>query len=497
MSQTKSPCIYDRENRWVSIKLLKSLAANTACSHVAIAKPHGSSQMLSEVLVIVASPCFKQPNENIPAHCGRSFEAKLWVACFPNEAAARRLPSWETQPIVVRLRSLHPDRLLFKTDVGELSQEITLKRLAGLPLLESIGIPRNDLVDDRAQHFQFTPGEDRQFASIDLEGDIWPNHEQTGRSRKVKAFVAVTVPSIKECEMALLSNGNAGKEDRFLKTLVPLNVLCLNDYRVVDGYYRFDSVVRSRLCALRDRIIAPLVKKSTERENYLIAAAPGIGKSHLPNQIAFELRESIEYIVINVSSITKDALHKATQQCSNSTRPVLCTLDEIDARPAESWLYDSMFSCLDLNKLEKHQIVFVLLGSAPGGLPGLIASMSSRHKGRDLVSRIPVDNHFELSIPGFEDQFVIVASSAREQMKTRLSIESIEKMVFYYVVKNDLSPRQIDELIRTAVQRMAPTERVLRYSHLFDPANRRNQNFWAQNASAANDLSVTAVGIRD
>ncbi len=185
---------------------------------------------------------------------------------------------------------------------------------------------------------------------------------------------------------------------------------------------------------------------------------------------------------------------------NKATTPVLCLIDEIDARENETWPYEKFFSTLDLNLDEKRCIVFVLIGSYPTGMQGMIRSMECRSKGKDLLDRIPASNRFEIPAPVIEDRAIIIAShvlAAAE--KRKLEVKEIEKLALYYALGNvDIqTPRQLSDLIQDAVNRLQQGEDRLKYDDLFFSGDRRNQKFWAEHQNVAMELSDIYILLKE
>jgi hypothetical protein len=255
--------------------------------------------------------------------------------------------------------------------------------------------------------------------------------------------------------------------------------ISLSDSTVVGQYRRFNAQVCNSLREWVQRITAPLIAKTGQRENFLIWAAPGSGKTFLIQQIAAEMSGSVEYIECNLAEDEQEDFIGKVNSVETASRPVLCLLDEIDARSTDDWPYDKCFSKLDLNLKPDRQVVFVLIGSTQTSVSTMANAIAQRYKGKDLLSRIPLNqNTFEIPAPDFEDSVVMVMSQLVASLGERL--RSVEKLALFYVLCNESlrnSPRQLGEFATAAAARLEQGEKRLRYHHLFRPGDDAQYEF--------------------
>jgi phosphoserine phosphatase len=83
--------------------------------------------------------------------------------------------------------------------------------------------------------------------------------------------------------------------------LKDLTELRLGALSVHGKYRRFSNEDRSRLVGLADRIRRPLSEKSHTRENFLIYASPGSGKTFFIEELARTLESGITFVPIDLS----------------------------------------------------------------------------------------------------------------------------------------------------------------------------------------------------
>ena len=80
-----------------------------------------------------------------------------------------------------------------------------------------------------------------------------------------------------------------------------LETVDLARYSVVGSYTRFDEAVRNALKDARQRIVGGLQHRGNRRENHLLWAAPGSGKTYLIQQIAESLGDRVQYHEVNLA----------------------------------------------------------------------------------------------------------------------------------------------------------------------------------------------------
>jgi hypothetical protein len=270
---------------------------------------------------------------------------------------------------------------------------------------------------------------------------------------------------------------------------------------VVGKYLRYDEQTRNKLHDRVKQIKQPLRTKTDMRENFLIWAAPGSGKTFLIEQIAEDLRTAekvpVQFVECNLSRDPKDKFVEEVNQLPKMNQPVLCLLDEIDARGDEDWPYEACFSHLDLNLKKDKQIVFVLIGSSQTSVDALADTMKERWKGKDLLSRVLVEQR-GFAIPPLTtgDAAVMIAGEVLNQLGPR--IDSIEKLALFYVLSRAAlrkSPRQLTEFVKAAARRVPDDERRLRFCHLFDATIYKDVEFLKAHEGLLDDLKEKDVEV--
>jgi HAD superfamily phosphoserine phosphatase-like hydrolase len=264
-----------------------------------------------------------------------------------------------------------------------------------------------------------------------------------------------------------------------LKSVSRINI---REQAVIGNYCRFEEKARNELSDLSKRIMDAVATKVPTRENYLIWGAPGSGKTFLIEEIGANLGDDALFLKIDISALTKDEILRDLSRLAGVKGKCLCLLDEIDGKSDQTWLYDEIYKKLDLNECsDRESLVFVLLGSCPGGVKKLDAAIRLRYKGEDLLSRISCRQHFEISSLNIGDTLTVFISkvlSAAQIQKKR--VDEIEKTACYYALAFDdrSSPRQLKILADKAVARM-DSSGLLRYHDLFDRSGSTGFEFWS------------------
>jgi len=279
-----------------------------------------------------------------------------------------------------------------------------------------------------------------------------------------------------------------------------LDWVALSRYRIVGDYTRHDETVRNILKDVRQKIAAGFDRPSRKRENYLIWAASGSGKTYFVQQVAASLPQSVRYQECNLAKCGRDELLKILAQLDTDNKSCLCLIDEVDAKPDESWPYEVLLPYLDASVDRSAQFVFVLSGSSGSSLVDMKKQMASRPKGADLLTRIPAGNEYEIPQMNLGDRVLIALSQFKQAgRETGREIQAVEKLGLYYIALNSRlsNARQLHELAVRAVERLSGGEDRVKYDHLFGAGDPENKAFWMQSLPAAADLANRFVTLED
>src|SRR2546425_123142 len=286
-----------------------------------------------------------------------------------------------------------------------------------------------------------------------------------------------------------------GKEAREADSVLGgLTVASLSLCRVVGNYMRYDQAARNTLKDARQKMVAAFHLPSTRRENYLLWAAPGSGKTYFISEVAASLDRLAQYRELNLAKLTESAFRSALGEVTDLKQPCLCLIDEVDAKSDERWPYELLLPFFDSTAVHDSPRVFVVAGSSGSGPAGMKERIASRPKGADMLSRIPVDNEYSVPGMGAGDRIVVALSQFRLAGK-RLGrdVREVEKLGLYYVALNRrlTNARQLHELAVRAVERMSPGDDRVKDDNIFNPGDPENKAFWGQYHPVVRILSLT------
>jgi ATPase family protein associated with various cellular activities (AAA) len=273
--------------------------------------------------------------------------------------------------------------------------------------------------------------------------------------------------------------------------IAELDTVRLSRYRVVGRYTRFEPAVLNELKDARNRIVSGIEHHSHHRENHLLWAAPGSGKTFFVAQIAASLESEVEYHEINLAKLDGHGFEAVLRAATESSKPALCLVDEMDAHSSEPWPYEVLMPYLDANLNGSSHVVFVLAGSSGFSLEGMKQRVNSRPKGADVLSRIPSMNQFTIAPLGFGDRVLVALSQLHTAgVEIGHDIQEVEKLGLYYIAVSDrlASARQLQEFAAAAVERIPRGDDRVKYDHLFVPGDPENKRFWMDVSNVARDL---------
>jgi pimeloyl-ACP methyl ester carboxylesterase len=279
-----------------------------------------------------------------------------------------------------------------------------------------------------------------------------------------------------------------------------LDWVVLSRYRVVGDYTRYEETARNTLKDVRHKIAAGFDRPSRKRENYLIWAAPGSGKTYFVQQVAASLPQTIRYQECNLAKCSRQEFLARLGQLDAENKPCLCLVDEVDAKPNEAWPYEVLLPYLDASADRGTQFVFVLAGSSGSSLVEIKKHIASRPKGADLLTRIPAGNEHEIPPMNLGDRVLVVLSQFRKAgREVGREVKEVEKLGLYYVALNSrlANARQLRELAVRAIERLPTGEDRVKYDHLFGAGDPENKAFWMQSLPAASELANRFVTLED
>jgi len=279
-----------------------------------------------------------------------------------------------------------------------------------------------------------------------------------------------------------------------------LDGVILSRYRVVGDYTRYEETVRNMLKDVRHKIAGGFDKPSRKRDNYLIWAAPGSGKTYFAQQVAASLSETIRYQECNLAKYNREEFITNLSQLDTDSKPCLCLIDELDAKSQEVWPYEVLLPYLDASADRGAKFVFILAGSSGSSLVEMKGRIASRPKGADLLTRIPVGNEYEIPPMNLGDRVLVILSQFRKVgREVGREVKEVEKLGLYYVALNSrlTNARQLRELAVRAVERLSTGEDRIKYDHLFGAGDPENKAFWMQSLPAAAELANKFVSMEE
>jgi predicted ATPase/Flp pilus assembly protein TadD len=259
-----------------------------------------------------------------------------------------------------------------------------------------------------------------------------------------------------------------------------LSSVRMDDYAVVGSYMRFGEQVRERLKDARLRIAEACAQPARRRDNHLLWAAPGSGKTYFVEQVAASLPE-VGYAELNLAKLTEASFREGLTQVI-AGGPTICLIDEVDAKPDEPWPYEALMPFLDVNLERGGGIVFVLAGSSGATIDEFKGRIRGRPKGTDVLSRVPEANGWEIAPMDAGDR-ILVALSQMLNAAADLdrSIAGVEKLALHYLAAAPhlANARQLREFAVRAVERASARSDRIRYDDLFDSGDPENKRYWA------------------
>ncbi|MCI0878569.1 MAG: tetratricopeptide repeat protein [Chloroflexi bacterium] len=279
-----------------------------------------------------------------------------------------------------------------------------------------------------------------------------------------------------------------------------MDSISLSRFNVVPGYSKYDERTRNLLKDARQRIVEGLQHPGQKRENHLLWAAPGSGKTYFVQRVSSTLPDTVAYHEINLARFGQQEFVDALGRLDNATGPCLCLVDEIDAKPEDVWPYEVLLPYLDAGVVRGAPYIFVMAGSSGSGIDEMKRHIAIRPKGADLLSRVPAINECQIPSLGTGDRLLMAMSQFRQKgREAGKDVQSVEKLGLYYVALNPLlgNARQLREFVVRAVQRMPAGEDRIKYDHLFSAGDPENKAFWSEAVSIAGDLENRYVAVED
>ena len=273
--------------------------------------------------------------------------------------------------------------------------------------------------------------------------------------------------------------------------LTAMRRLRTSEYGVVGDYTRYDQGTRNALKDLKQKMLDGLRSSSARRENFMVWAPPGSGKTYLVQQVADAAGSGVDYVELNLAQMEEQDFRSALERGRQGGNPSIWLVDEIDSKEGASWPYEALLTHLEGGEPGAGRRVFVLAGSSGSSLETFARSLGLRPKGADMLSRIPSENQYTIPALTPEDRILVaVGTLQRAAGKAGREILEIEKLALYFIASNPglSSARQLREFALRCVERIPPSEDRVRFDNLFDPGDAKNKSFWLEAKSRAPQL---------
>jgi len=260
------------------------------------------------------------------------------------------------------------------------------------------------------------------------------------------------------------------------------NTVQLSEYKIIGNYVRYDEEVINELKNLKQKIIH--ATKTKGNGNFLIWGSPGTGKTYLINQIADSQKDKIEYHELNLAELDKNEFKLKINEIEKKRKNCICLIDEVDSDSQTNWIYEFLLPHLLPPSKRKFKICFILAGSGLGSMEKMKEKIKSKNKGTDCLDRIPDDNQYTIPTPNVADRFLTISSQLlnKSKEKKNMEINKIDKLALFYILVSPQysSPRQIEQLVTSAVLRVPYGEDRMSYDALFEYGDLVNKEFWLQ-----------------
>lgn len=250
----------------------------------------------------------------------------------------------------------------------------------------------------------------------------------------------------------------------------------LDDYRVCGNYFRFEQGVRNILIDLMPRVEQIFREKTRWKNwnNFVLWGNPGSGKTHFVKELARACLQGVQLVILNVAKSTRGQLEETLDLCSKKLKEqekLLLFIDEVDAKEEEPWILPTLLKPLEWGREEGKPVICFVAGSKGERLEEFLARLSKMNKGPDFLSRVPETNRVAISALTYRDRIIIfVALTANCALEANCRLERFEKAALATVaIRSDLSQaRAIYDTAVSAAGRIALTQKLLAYDHLFD-----------------------------
>ena len=353
---------------------------------------------------------------------------------------------------------------------------------------------------------EFVPLESNNHLLLESE-PAWPRFLSEFRrftGVPSKANTSLAEPAIETSSVTTHVSGAGQHDDQMLEEarflIAELDEIDLTRFDVVRGYSKYEEVPRNILKDARQKITEGLEIPGRRRENHLIWASPGSGKTYFVERVFAMQTSPVDYLELNLAKSTQAEFQSALRGLDETDGSWLCLVDEVDAQPEATWPYEMLLPYLDASIDSARKLVFVLAGSSGSSVDEMKRRIASRAKGVDLLSRIPRANEYEIPAMSVGDRILVALTQFRRAgAESGKDARSVEKLGLYYIAVSPhlANARQLRELAVRAVDRMPPGEDRIKYDHLFSAGDPDNKGFWMRSTEVSGALENRFVSVKD
>ena len=286
---------------------------------------------------------------------------------------------------------------------------------------------------------------------------------------------------------------------RLLKGLDEISML---RHVVIGNYVRFEPDIVESLSELARRIQLACTERNNFKENFLIWAPPGQGKTYLVEEIARMTKIDFIKTDLKDETLSEDSFTNMLKKCQKGPESHLCLVDEIHARSSEKWPYEKIYGFLDWNETKPDSDgnkVFVLIGSTPPNLEALKFEIKGRHAGGDLLRR--VSHEAEIPKLSLGDRLVITLSQLkRKSAEANRTARAIEKLALLYILmsRDLLDAGKLTSFIAHALERLPRLDDKLKFRDLFEREDHEKElEFWSREKDAKSEMGGQFLYLRD
>jgi hypothetical protein len=281
----------------------------------------------------------------------------------------------------------------------------------------------------------------------------------------------------------------------------------LASYRIVGSYVRYDERARNVLGALLDEIRVTLGSEDRwkERNNYLLWAAPGTGKTRLVDELGAHVEGTfatkyglnVRYVHRKLSDLDESSLKGFIEQVqlllNEPNGRVLALVDEIDKKPAADWPLTVMLGPLEWNLSLGRPVVWVFAGSSGANAVAFETNLRSQKGGEDFLRRVNLPPTVVPSLTVLDRAVIACSHIVTEQP----GIVEFEKEALLFLAGPPGDAGQIVQRSAAALRHLKGEvgRRRLYLTHCVSPGSKAVEQFQNDNRVECDKLRDTVIRV--